>query len=92
MDLRRWKSNSICKTSKLWNVQHRNKKDMPSTSDVCVCEREKDRQTDDRQTEVGDCAKGRDSKDKMRGERRMQWRSQFSLGKSKGLFEDIKSH
>lgn len=56
---------------------------------MCVCER--DRQTD-RQTEIGDCVVGRDSKDKMRGEGRMQWRSQFSLGKSKGLFEDIKSN
>lgn len=56
---------------------------------MCVCER--DRQTD-RLTEIGDCVVGRDSKDKMRGEGRMQWRSQFSLGKSKGLFEDIKSN
>ena len=54
---------------------------------MCVYERETDGQT-----EVGDCVKGRDSKDKMRGEKRMQWRSQFSLGKSKGLFEDIKSN
>ena len=51
-------------TIKLWSIQHRNEKDMPSTSDVRVCERETDRQT-----EMGDCAKGRDSKDKMRGGR-----------------------
>ena len=30
-------------TTKLWSIQRRNEKDMPSTSDVHVCERETDR-------------------------------------------------
>lgn len=84
VDLRRWKSNSICRQLNFGAYSVEMRKTCPQHL-MCMYVRE-------RQTEVGDCAKGRDRKDKMRGERKMQWRSQFSLGKSKGLFEDIKSH